>query len=97
MSLTLNAVTPGSSISVRCRIGCAAHWHGTTRSSSIALPVLRGAWLARGAVLEVRAQRYGFVGSYARLLVTGLPRGLHVGHACLAPGHTVPIPCGGRS
>ena len=97
MSLTLDAVTPGSSISVRCRIGCSARWYGTTHSSSVALPVLRGAWLARGAVLEVRAQRYGFVGSYARLVVTGLPRGVHVGHACLAPGHTIPVTCGGHS
>jgi hypothetical protein len=92
--LTLTGVTPGTSITVRCKSGCAASWHGVTRSSSLVLPLLRGAWLARGAVLEVRARRYGFTGSYARLLVTGLPRGVRVVHACLAPGGTIPLPCG---
>jgi hypothetical protein len=93
VQLTLTGVTPGASVSLRCRSGCAASWHGTARSSSLVLPVLRGAWLARGAVLEVRARRYGFVGSYARLVVTGLPNGVHVEHACLAPAGTIPVPC----
>jgi hypothetical protein len=91
--LTLTGVAPGAKITFRCRSGCAASWHGTVRSSSLVLPVLRGAWLARGAVLEVRARRYGFAGSYARVVVTGLPHGVRVDHACLAPGGTIPVRC----
>jgi len=51
------------------------------------------AWLARGAVLEVRARRFGFAGSYARVVVTGLPHGVRVEHACLPPTSTIPVPC----
>jgi hypothetical protein len=91
--LRLTGIEPGASIAFRCRRGCAASWHGTARSSSVELPVLRGAWLARGAVLEARARRFGFAGSYAQVVVTGLPHGMRVEHACLAPAGTVPLPC----
>jgi len=91
--LTLTGVARGASISFRCRSGCRTSWRGTARSPSLVLPVLRGAWLGRGTVLEVRARRFGFTGSFARVVVTGLPHGLRIEHACLAPGATVAVTC----
>jgi parallel beta helix pectate lyase-like protein len=92
--LGLTGITPGANVTVRCRRGCAASWHGTARTSSLELPVLRAAWLTRGSVVEIRARRFGFAGSYARVVVTGLPHGLRVEHACLAPNGTIPVSCG---
>jgi Right handed beta helix region len=92
--LGLTGIAPGANITVRCRRGCAARWHGTARTSSLALPVLHAAWLVRGSVVEIRARRFGFAGSYARVVVTGLPHGVRVEHACLAPTGTIPVSCG---
>jgi Right handed beta helix region len=92
--LGVTGIAPGANVTVRCRRGCAARWHGTARTSSLALPVLHAAWLARGSVVEIRARRFGFAGSYARVVVTGLPHGVRVEHACLAPTGTIPVPCG---
>jgi hypothetical protein len=93
VGLTLNGLTPGAQVSVRCARGCRASWQGRARSSTLSLPVLRGAWLGRGSVVEVRARKAGRAGHYARVTVTGLPRGVRVGHGCLAPGGSAPVSC----
>ena len=78
--LTLTGLTRGTHLSLRCTSRCGTRWTGRASSSTLALPVLRGAWLARGATVEVRATRGGWIGHVARVVVTGLPRGVKVVH-----------------
>jgi Right handed beta helix region len=93
VGLTLTGLSPGARMTVRCVRGCRASWHGRARFSTLELPVLRGAWLARGTVLEVRARKPYRAGHYVRVIITGLPRGLRVAHACLPPAGSVPVSC----
>jgi hypothetical protein len=99
VGLTLTGVAPGARVDVRCVRGCRASWRGRAGSSNVGLPVLRGAWLARGAVLEVRARKPYRAGHYARVTVVGLPRGVRIAHACMAPARSRPLSCSryGRS
>jgi hypothetical protein len=54
---------------------------------------LRG-WLRRGALVELRARRPGWIGAHATIVVTGLPRAIAVERACLpATGAQIPVPC----
>ena len=78
--LTLTGLTPGVRLSLRCTSRCGTRWSGRASSSTLALPVLRGAWLSRGATVEVRATRGGWIGHVARVVVTGLPGGVKVVH-----------------
>ena len=78
--LTLTGLMRGTHLSLRCTSRCGTRWTGRASSSTLALPVLRGAWLARGATVEVRATRGGWIGHVARVVVTGLPRGVKVVH-----------------
>jgi hypothetical protein len=81
--LDLMHVAHEAHVSVRCARGCRA-----TR-----LAALRGRWLARGTVIEVRARRHGWVGHYAKITVLGAPKGIRVDHACMPPTGTRPVPC----
>ena len=78
--LTLTGLTRGAALSLRCTKRCGTRWTGRASSSTVALPVLRGAWLRRGATIEVRATRSGWIGHLARIVVTGLPRGVEIVH-----------------
>jgi Right handed beta helix region len=79
-SLTLTGLAPRSLVSVRCMARCGTRWIGRPVGSTYTLPVLRGAWLPRGAVVEVREGRAGWVGHVARIVVTGLPKGVRIDH-----------------
>ena len=86
VGLSLTALAPGASVEVRCARRCGAverlrATSGGTASSA----ALRGTWLPRGAVITVRERRAGWIGAYARVLVTGLPHGVTIRHACLSP------------
>jgi hypothetical protein len=83
LTVRLAQVARRASVSVRCLRGCSARQ----------LPSLDGRWLERGSVFEVRAQRPGWVGHYARITVTGLPKGLRIGHGCLDPTGTLHVHC----
>ncbi len=93
VGLQLNHVTPGAKVDVRCASGCSAHWTTTAGGSTVSVPVLKGSWLPVGAKVDVRLTETGHVGAYARLTVVGLPHGVSVSHACLAPGGTAPVSC----
>lgn len=93
IGLTLTGVNRGARVDVRCTRGCRASWRGRAHRSTFALPVLRGAWLARGAVVEVRARMPFRAGHYARLTVVGLPGGVRVAHACMPPARPTPVSC----
>lgn len=80
VGLTLRGLSSGASITVRCTARCGTSWNGRARGSTLALPVLRGAWLPRGAVVQVVARKSGWVGQLARIVVTGLPKGVLVEH-----------------
>jgi len=80
VSLTLTGLRGGSAVSVRCTSRCGARWRGRVSGSTLALPVLRGSWLPRGAVVEVRESRAGTVGHLARIVVVGLPGGVRIEH-----------------
>jgi hypothetical protein len=97
LSLRLTGVVSGSAIDVRCAARCSAHWRATARSGSVALPLLHGRWLAVGAALDVHVTHAGKAGAWARVTVTGTPKGMSVQHACLAPGGATPVSCGGFS
>jgi parallel beta-helix repeat protein len=94
VSLLLSGLRPGVVVRVSCAHGCSAHWSGRARRSTLLLPVLGGASLARGSIVEVFATQNGYVGAYARVIVTGLPLGVRIEHACLAPGSSRPVSCG---
>ena len=81
--LDLMHVAHEAHVSVRCVRGCRA-----TR-----LAALRGRWLARGTVIEVRARRHGWVGHYAKITILGAPKGIRIDHACMPPTGTRPVPC----
>jgi Right handed beta helix region len=83
VGLGLMHVAHGARVTVRCVRGC----HATR------LAALRGRWLARGTVIEVRARRSGWIGHYAKVTVVGAPKGVRVDHACMPPTGTRPIPC----
>ena len=94
--LRLTGLRPGSAVELRCRSGCGlveqlrAGAGGSAESAE-----LPGLWLPRGAVVEVRERRAGWVGAYASVRVTGLPRGVSIAHACLPPlEQQSPIGCG---
>jgi hypothetical protein len=97
LGLRLTGLVPGSAVDVRCAAGCSAHWRSTARSTSAALPLLHRRWLRVGAALDVRVTHPGRAGAWARVSVTGTPRGMSVQHACLAPGGATPVSCGGFS
>ena len=93
VGLTLRGVSRGARVDVRCVRGCKAGWWGRARSTTFELPLLRGAWLARGAVIEVRARKPYRAGHYARITVVGLPGGVRVTHACTPPAGSKPVSC----
>jgi hypothetical protein len=70
-----------------------------TEDGSATSERLRG-WLRRGALVEVRARKPGWIGAHATVVVTGLPAAFAVERACLPPaGPQTPVPCdsvGGR-
>jgi hypothetical protein len=80
VSLTLTGLRGGSALSVRCTSRCGARWSGRASGSTLALPVLHGSWLPRGAVVEVRESRAGTIGHLARIVVVGLPAGVRIEH-----------------
>jgi hypothetical protein len=80
VSLTLTGLRGGSAVSVRCTSRCGARWSGRASGSTLALPVLRGSWLPRGAVVEVRESHKGAIGHVARIVVVGLPGGVRIEH-----------------
>jgi nitrous oxidase accessory protein NosD len=80
VGLTLKNLAPRSTVSLRCTAGCGTHWVGRPLGPSFSLPVLRGTWLPRGAAIEVREQKAGWVGHVARIVVTGLPAGVRIEH-----------------
>jgi Right handed beta helix region len=95
VGLRLEKLLPGAAIEVRCARRC--RYAGRLRASrtgTATIRGLRGRWLPRGAVVEVRARVPHWVGAYARVTVTGLPRGVRVDHRCLAPtGEPAPVRC----
>jgi hypothetical protein len=88
-------VLPGATIDVRCVRGCRVSERLLAgRRGTASSVMLRGRWLRRGAVIEVRARKRWWVGHVARIIVTGLPRGVRIHHACLPPfGVPRPVPC----
>lgn len=93
VSLGLSGLAPGAQLSARCVRGCSAHWSARAQRASVSLPLVNGRWLPVGAAIDVRATKAGLVGAWARISVSGLPNGVHISHACLAPGRTVAVSC----
>jgi len=95
VSLSLAGVAPRARVTVRCVRGCSARWSERARGSSVRLPVLVGRWLPVGAVIDIRTTASARAGAWARISVTGLPKGVSIAHACVAPGGSKPISCRG--
>ena len=87
-------LAPGSRVELHCVRGCGAvERRRASASGTVRTTRLRGRWLNRGALLEVRASRPGWVGHSVRVAVTGLPSGVRISHACVRPGSTSRVPC----
>jgi hypothetical protein len=93
--LSFSGLDPRSRVVVACGYGCFASNQlavspvGTGDASE-----LTGLWIPKGARIEVRARRSGWVGAYAQVLLTGRPHGVVVSHACLSPtSGPAPVPC----
>jgi len=95
VSLGLTGLATGARLSARCVRGCTARWSTRARRTSVSIPVLHGRWLAVGAAIDVRATKAGRAGAWARITISGLPNGIRVSHACLAPGRSVAVSCRG--
>lgn len=94
VSLTFSRLVPGARVAVRCARGCSAREARAAGSSGRAASgSLRGRWLRRGSVLEVRVTAGGWYGAFARVRVVGAPRGVRIGHACLGQSSPRPVSC----
>jgi parallel beta-helix repeat protein len=92
--LFLTRVLPGTSVSVRCVRRCRGSGRTAAAGGGKAvIPTLHGRWLARGAVVEIRAARPGWGGHVARVRVVGAPRGVVVGHSCTPAGSRTRVSC----
>jgi len=94
VSLSLAGVAPGARLTVRCVRGCSARWSTRTLASTVRLPVLSGRWLPVGSAIDIRTTAHARAGAWARISVTGLPKGVSIAHGCLAPGGSTPVSCG---
>lgn len=80
VELTFSGLQPGAALELRCR-SCNVVEHLVARpDGTAASAALRGRWLGRGGVVEARETRPHFVAATARIVVTGLPRGVVVHH-----------------
>jgi hypothetical protein len=95
VGLSLEKLLPGAAVEVRCVRGCRYVERLRARSTGTArIRGLRGRWLRKGAIVEIRARVPNWVGAYAQVTVTGLPRGIRIDHRCLAPtGEPSPVRC----
>jgi parallel beta helix pectate lyase-like protein len=93
VALSFTRLVPGARVAVRCARGCSEREARTAGGSGRAASgSLRGRWLGRGSVLEVRATAPGWLGAFARVTVVGAPRGVRIRHACLGQGSR-PVNC----
>jgi parallel beta-helix repeat protein len=92
--LSVSRVVPGAALSVRCVRGCRLSDRALAGGTGwSALRGVRGQWLSRGALFDIRAERPGWIGHVTRVRVVGTPRGVRVTHLCTAPGSTKPTAC----
>jgi parallel beta-helix repeat protein len=81
VSLTFTGLKPGAGVQVRCVSRCSASERLTADPSGNAFSVvLNGRWLPRGAVVDVVERKSGWRSVFARIRVTGLPRGVAIVH-----------------
>ncbi len=93
-SARIEDLPSGARVEVRCRNACRVSQRQTARSPIVVLTRLRGARLDRGAVIEIRAVKPGWIGYDARIEIRGMPLATHVVERCLpAIGAPVPGPC----
>lgn len=92
--LNVTRLLPGAVVRVRCLQGCrASERRAGSAAGRASFGNLRGRWLGRGTVVELRATRPGWGGHVARVRVVGLPKGVRVGHLCTQPGSRRTISC----
>lgn len=92
VSLALSGVAAGAKVAAAC--SCSIRWSGRASGPAVTLRSFAGRSLPVGTTVDVRATKPGFVGAFARITVTGLPKGVTISHACLAPGASAPTSCG---
>jgi hypothetical protein len=92
--LQLTGVAAGDSVAAVCTAKCSGSFSARATSSSVQLHIVEKKWVPVGATIDIRVTKPGSAGAWARITVTGLPHGVSVKHACLAPGSTKPTSCG---
>lgn len=94
LELGLSGLEQGSNVELRCLRSCTISERLAVGSGGRATSRRLRGWLRRGALVEVRARRPGWIGVHVTIRVTGLPAGLIVGRACLPPrGPQTPVSC----
>ena len=81
VALTFSHLKAGAGLDLRCVRRCSASEHLTAATDGTASSgALIGSWFQRGAVVAAREHRPGWVASWARIAVVGLPRGVRITH-----------------
>ena len=95
VSAQIRNLPTGALVEVRCRSACRVTQRQTARAPIVVLTRLHGAKLGRGAVLDVRAVKPGWIGYDARIEIRGSPLSTHLTERCLpAMGERIALPCG---
>lgn len=94
-SARIENLPAGALVDVRCRTACRVTQQQTAKAPIVVLTRLQGARLDRGAVLEIRAVKPGWIGYDARIEIRGSPLSTHLTERCLpAMGARLALPCG---
>ena len=83
VSARVEDLPAGAEVEVRCSNSCRLQRRQSARTPVVVLAALGGARLPRGAVVEVRAVKRGWIGYYARIEIGGSPLTARTTELCL--------------
>jgi hypothetical protein len=79
-SLSLTGAVGGAKVVAVCTRACSGSVAVTAHGSSVPLSLAHGRWVPVGTVITVNETSAGRPGAWARVTVTGLPRGVSIVH-----------------
>lgn len=83
LSLGLSGLISGSHVTARCVAQCSGTWIAKAHGATTSVPTFTGRWLPVGATIDVRETLAGYIGAWARIRVSGSPKGLVITHGAL--------------
>jgi hypothetical protein len=93
-TLSISGVSAGDSVVAVCTRLCSGSFKTVAKGSSVTLSIVPHQWVKVGSTIDIRVTRPGYAGAWARVTVTGIPKGVSIVHGCLQPGSTIPVSCG---